>query len=308
VPDWYIKSKHIQYVQSVSVQHSQLWTSLIYAAPVHQVIWTDSVEVCDTSLVGLSLVLRFEHLHFKARSQNWEQLLLASSCLSVWPSVSQSVRLSAWNSSLPLDGFSWNLFWSIVRQYVENIKFSLKSDKMTALCMKTTWRFFFIISLSVLLKMINVSDNSCRGNQNTFCVQWLFFENRAVYEITWKNIVEWSRPQMTIWRIHIACWTPKAINTHTHRMCNTHCSSTCTNAPQCYVIVHWSHASREPACFGKRPIVQTTLFNRCWIFHSQTNNCCKVLCVDNFCLKCACSFLPEITWKHIACTRDNNSL
>jgi len=25
-----------------------------------------------------------------------------------------------------------------------------------------------------------------------------FFENRAVYEITWKNIVEWGRTQMTI--------------------------------------------------------------------------------------------------------------
>jgi hypothetical protein len=30
----------------------------------------------------------------------------------------------------------------------------------------------------------------------------------------WKNIVERGRPQMTIWRIHIACWIPKATNTH----------------------------------------------------------------------------------------------
>jgi hypothetical protein len=28
--------------------------------------------------------------------------------------------------------------------------------------------------------------------------QYLLFENCAVYEIIWKNIVEWSRPQMKI--------------------------------------------------------------------------------------------------------------
>jgi hypothetical protein len=42
-----------------------------------------------------------------------------------------------------------------------------------------------------------------------------FFENRAVYEIMWKNIVERGRPQMTIWRMLFACWIPKAKNTRT---------------------------------------------------------------------------------------------
>ena len=35
------------------------------------------------------------------------------------------------------------------------------------------------------------------------------------YEMIWKNIVEPERPQMTIWRMRIACWIPKATNTHT---------------------------------------------------------------------------------------------
>jgi len=30
----------------------------------------------------------------------------------------------------------------------------------------------------------------------------------------WKNIVELGRPQVTIWRLRIACWIPKATNTH----------------------------------------------------------------------------------------------
>jgi len=28
-----------------------------------------------------------------------------------------------------------------------------------------------------------------------------------------KNIVELGRPQMTIWRMRISCWIPKATNT-----------------------------------------------------------------------------------------------
>jgi len=38
--------------------------------------------------------------------------------------------------------------------------------------------------------------------------------NRAVYEIRRKNEVEPNRAQMTRWRMRIACWIPKAKNTH----------------------------------------------------------------------------------------------
>jgi len=41
----------------------------------------------------------------------------------------------------------------------------------------------------------------------------LFFENRVVYEIMWKNTIERVRPQMTIWRMPITCWLSKATNT-----------------------------------------------------------------------------------------------
>jgi hypothetical protein len=30
----------------------------------------------------------------------------------------------------------------------------------------------------------------------------------------WKDTVERGRPQMSIWRMRIACWIPKATNTH----------------------------------------------------------------------------------------------
>jgi hypothetical protein len=48
-----------------------------------------------------------------------------------------------------------------------------------------------------------------------FCSTFFFFfENRALYEIMWKNIVKPGTPQMKIWYLRIACWIPKAINTH----------------------------------------------------------------------------------------------
>jgi hypothetical protein len=40
-----------------------------------------------------------------------------------------------------------------------------------------------------------------------------FFENRAIYEIMWKNTVEPGKPQMKIRHMRNACWIPKATNT-----------------------------------------------------------------------------------------------
>ena len=42
---------------------------------------------------------------------------------------------------------------------------------------------------------------------------FFFYENRAVYELKWKNIVEPGRPQIKVRRMRIACWISKATNT-----------------------------------------------------------------------------------------------
>jgi len=44
----------------------------------------------------------------------------------------------------------------------------------------------------------------------------MFFppENRSVYEIMWKYILKPGRPQMTIWRMRIACWITKGTTIH----------------------------------------------------------------------------------------------
>jgi hypothetical protein len=45
-----------------------------------------------------------------------------------------------------------------------------------------------------------------------------YFENSAIYEIMWKITVELDRPQITILCMRIACWKPKATNTHSDFM------------------------------------------------------------------------------------------
>ena len=127
--------------------------------------------------------------------------------MSVRLSVCPSVRVEQL-------GFFWTDFHEILylrmfRKIVENIQMSLKSDKYSKYF---TWRsmYIFIASHSFLLRMRNVADKIFRENENTH-----FFEYRTFYEIMWKNISERGRSQMTIWRIHIAFWIPKAANTQT---------------------------------------------------------------------------------------------
>jgi hypothetical protein len=74
---------------------------------------------------------------------------------------------------------------------------------------------YLIISRSVFLRMRNISSESCTENQNThfvFSNFFFFFENRIVYEIMWKNIVQPDRPQMKVRRMPVACWVPKTTN------------------------------------------------------------------------------------------------
>jgi len=59
-----------------------------------------------------------------------------------------------------------------------------------------------------------VLDKSCREIQNILIMLRNFFGNGVVCEITWKNMVESNEPQITSWRMRIACWITKATNTH----------------------------------------------------------------------------------------------
>ena len=100
---------------------------------------------------------------------------------------------------------------------------------------------------------------------NTHFVFSSFFpRNRAVYEITWKNIVERGRPQMAIWRMRIACWITKAINTHLqYVICIAFPLQQCFQEHTC--MLHYMHI----ACL----VLQQVLMNL---------GCTKIQCILTF--------------------------
>ena len=84
--------------------------------------------------------------------------------------------------------------------------------------MKINIYFFDHIYIYIYLKC--TQSQKClvktlqRKSEHTSYISNIFVENRAVYDISWKNTVELDRPQMTIWRMRISWWIPRAKNTH----------------------------------------------------------------------------------------------
>ena len=77
-------------------------------------------------------------------------------------------------------------------------------------------QYTFLIIFYTVLRMRNVGDKTVEKVKThiLFPKIYIFFLNRAIYEIILKNIGELDRPRLTIWPMNIACWIPKATNTH----------------------------------------------------------------------------------------------
>jgi hypothetical protein len=118
-------------------------------------------------------------------------------------------------------------YLGIFRKSVEKIEGSLKSEKNKRYLTRRPIYIFLSYVAQFFLEWETFQTKVVEKIKTH--ILWsvtFFFENRAVYEIMWKNTVERGRPQITIWRMRIACWISKVINTL--RLCNTHCFSTST--------------------------------------------------------------------------------
>jgi hypothetical protein len=62
--------------------------------------------------------------------------------------------------------------------------------------------------------MRNVSEKICRETQNSHFISNNFFLNRAVYEVTWKNIVQLDKTQMTSRCMGTECRIAKVTDKH----------------------------------------------------------------------------------------------
>ena len=153
----------------------------------------------SSALINLTWSSLCTHTHISARWQNWEKLLLASSCPSVRPFVYPHGRIR-----LPLDGFWWNLLFEFFEMFVEKIQVLLKSDKNYGSLHEDIF-IFIIIYRKILLGMRKGLGRSCRKiKTHILCsITFLFFQNQAVYEMP-KNMVESERRQK-IWRPVVAC-------------------------------------------------------------------------------------------------------
>ena len=93
-------------------------------------------------------------------------------------SVRPSVRVEQLGS--PWTDFHEIWYLIIFRKLVEEIRVSLKSDMNNGYF---TWRpiYIFIIPRSFILRMRNIWDKICRGNQNTLlCPITFFFSSKIV--------------------------------------------------------------------------------------------------------------------------------
>jgi len=186
--------------------------------------------------------------------------------MSVRPSIRPSVRMEQLGCLWTDVHKIW--YGSIFRKPGEKDQVSLKSDKNKGCLTRGPVYIIDHTSLSSL-RMKNVSEKkSCIENQNKqFMLNYFFFflENRAFYEVMWTNFVERGRPQMTIWRMCIACWILKSTNTHSgfvQYLLLFHCNNGCKNAPQ-YCILLILPALFCPVCYISA-LIWLWLVYVCW--------------------------------------------
>jgi len=175
------------------------------AVNVLSIVTYVSVRVCvESTSKLLHPTLLFLSVFAKLKKK---KRFLTSSCLSL-------LYPSAWKiKSLLLDGFSWNLIFEHILKSVDKIEGSLNSNKNNRYF---TWRLctFMTISRWIILRMKMFQARVVKKIENTHCRFNIFFsENRAFYEIMWRNTLEPDMPH-DMSRMRIAWEITKSTNTH----------------------------------------------------------------------------------------------
>ena len=212
------------------------WKQYTYAAPKGWWITARAHEVtCRKTYI------------YRGFSQNCEKRLLALwICLSVWNSLAATGPI-----------FMRFDIWAFLKNLSTKFKFYCNPARITDTLHEDVFTFM-TISRWILLKVRNVSNQCCRGNQNTHFVFNNVLQNRAVYEIMSKKpggAREAARDNMYAGRKHTP--TPSRTYAHTH-----------TRVQHKYVILI---AFPGQKWFNERSSVLRYTYVRCW-----------------FCPSCAC--------------------
>jgi len=113
-----------------------------------------------------------------------------SVCWSTWNNSSPTGRIFVnFDSSVFFGNLSWNF------SFHQNLTRKVGALRKGLCTFVITFRW-------VLVRLRNVSDKSCRENENTHFMfnnfNFFFWANHAFYEITWTNILEPEKQQMSI--------------------------------------------------------------------------------------------------------------
>jgi hypothetical protein len=127
--------------------------------------------------------------------------------------------------------------------------------------------------------MNNVSNKSCRENQNTnFVFNNFFFRKSSFYEIMWKNIVE-EGPQMKIWRPY---WITKTTNTHSEYVTFIAATIAASTHLKLTLYVHCRFcAILRCSVYQKRVLCARVMTVSCWCHrHCGTANVCLSITIS----------------------------
>jgi len=142
----------------------------------------------------------------------------------------------------------------LFRKYIEKPLFHWNLTRIIGTLHGDRYKFM-ITSRSILLRMRHISDKFVEEiKTNTLCSK-AFLKNRAFYEITWKNIVQPDRPQMTIRRMRIACCITKSTYTHSEYVTlNAFSTATTVTRTGLGVTLH----GRGQSCYLKNWLLLST--------------------------------------------------
>jgi hypothetical protein len=172
--------------------------------------WTSTVmQIVRLLKWATELGIDKVHSQICEKKKNYCQLRHVCLCPSVRPRG--TVRL-------PIDRFSLNLTFNYFSKLPRKFKFHENMTRMTATLHEVVC--IFTISRSIFIQW-EMFKNFLEKNQNTRFMFSNFSRKSCLFEIMWQNVVELHRPQMTMRRMHIACWITKAIDTHSE--CNAYC-------------------------------------------------------------------------------------
>ena len=169
-----------------------------------------SIQAVQTQRCVSNPASYLAHFSFYARSQNCEKRLSASSCLSVRPHGTTRLQLGGGD-------FHEIWRWSIFRKTVEKIQAVLKSDnnngtahadRHTVLVSSLSLSQFFLEWEKFGTKVVG------EIKKHILCLIIFFFRKSC---LLWDYVGKYCRagsPQMTVWRMRIAYWIPKAANTY----------------------------------------------------------------------------------------------